>query len=114
VVNILRNLMYSSPLLMAELHSLLTILDHWHITLVPRYIRSVLNKADEFSCLSDLDDWSLRPHVHCMVARRALSILHRLAFTLDPFACSQSKTCPCFLSCHFDPAALALDRLVLD
>ena len=42
---------------MAELRLLMTVLDELDIELLPRYIRSELNPADEFSRLTDRDTW---------------------------------------------------------
>ena len=55
VVHIIRNHTSKSPLLMAELRLLLALLDDLDIRLVPRYIKSELNVADEFSRLTDRD-----------------------------------------------------------
>lgn len=113
VVHIIRNKTSRSPLLMAELRLLLQLLDDLHIRLEPRYIRSELNPADEFSRLTDRDAWSLVPSVQRMllakVARSA-----RMPVSLDPFACHQSKVCARFASRRSDPEALAFDGCALD
>jgi len=44
---------------MAELRLLLQLLDDLSVTLLPRYIRSELNPADQFSRLTDRDAWQL-------------------------------------------------------
>ena len=114
VVFILRNRTSSSSMLMAELRVLLALLEDLNIRLVPRYIRSALNKADEFSRLTDRDAWTLRPHVQRMLMRRALAILKKPCVTLDPFACHQSRVCSRFASRLFHPEALALDGSALN
>jgi hypothetical protein len=93
---------------------LLALLEDLDIRLVPRYIKSELNPADEFSRLTDRDAWSLRPHVQRMLSKRALAMLHCPAFSLDAFACHQTTICPRYASRLFDPAALAFDGLALD
>ena len=90
VVHIICNHTSKSPLLMAELCLLLELLDDLDTRLVLRYINSELNIADEFSCLANRDAWCLKPHVHRMLAQRALTILHLPRFSLDAFACHQS------------------------
>ena len=114
VVFIIKNRTSSSPLLMAELRVLLALLEDLDIRLVPRYIKSELNPADEFSRLTDRDAWSLRPHVQRMLSKRALAMLHCPAFSLDAFACHQTTICPRYASRLFNPAALAFDGLALD
>ena len=56
VVQIIRNKTSRSPALMSELRSLVELLEVLHITLLPRYIQSELNPADEFSRLTNRDD----------------------------------------------------------
>ncbi len=55
VVQIIHNKTSRSPALMSELRSLVELLEALHITLLPRYIRSELNPADEFSRLTNRD-----------------------------------------------------------
>ena len=114
VVHIIRNRTSKSPLLMAELRLLLALLDDLDIRLVPRYIKSELNVADEFSRLTDRDAWRLKPQVQHMLAKRTLAILRRPCFSLDAFACHQSTITPRYASRLYDPAALAFDGLALD
>ncbi len=113
VVHIIRNRTSRSPQLMGELRLLMEVLDELDIELLPRYIRSELNPADEFSRLTDRDAWRLRPSTHRMLrhkARRALGT----DLTLDAFACHQTKICTRYASRLFDRHALGFDGLALD
>ncbi len=67
VVEIIKNLTSSSPLLMNELFLLMTLLEQLEIHLVPRYIRSELIPVDIFSRLTDHDVWTLSPSVQRML-----------------------------------------------
>ena len=113
VVFIIRNKTSRSPMLMAELRLLLELLDDLGIELRPRYIRSELNPADEFSRLTERDAWEL----HVPLRRQLLAKARRVMgfeVTLDPFACAQTHICPRY-ACRFsNPAALCLDGLSLD
>ena len=100
-------------MLMAELRALLQLLETLHIRLEPRYIRSELNPADEFSRLTDRDAWSLKPHVQRMLQRKVERLVRR-RISLDPFACHQSKVCLRYASRLYDPAALGFDGCALD
>ena len=71
VIFIIRNKTSRSPLLMAELRLLLELLDELHIDLRPRYIRSALNPADEFSRLTERDAWELRPRLRKQLLAKA-------------------------------------------
>ena len=113
VVHIIRNKTSRSPMLMAELRALLQLLETLHIRLEPRYIRSELNPADEFSRLTDRDAWSLKPHVQRMLQRKVERLVRR-RISLDPFACHQSKVCLRYASRLYDPAALGFDGCALD
>ena len=64
-----------SPQLMAELRALVSVLEDLGIELQPRYSRSELNPADEFSWLIDRDDWKLRSSTQRMLQRKTRSIL---------------------------------------
>ena len=75
VVHIIRNKTSTSPDLMAELRRLLEFLDSLQIILRPKYIRSELNPADEFSRLTDRDAWSLRPSLQRMLLRKVHDIV---------------------------------------
>jgi hypothetical protein len=99
VVHIIRNRTSRSPQLMGELRLLMEVLDELDIELLPRYIRSELNPADEFSRLTDRDAWRLRPSTD---------------LTLDAFACHQTKICTRYASRLFDRHALGFDGLALD
>jgi hypothetical protein len=113
VVQIIRNKTSRSPALMSELRSLVELLDALHITLLPRYIRSELNPADEFSRLTNRDAWRLQPSVQRMLLHKVTSLVGA-PVTLDAFACHQSCVCPRYASRLCEPAALASDGLALD
>ena len=113
VVHIIRNRTSRSPQLMAELRALMAVLDDLDIELQPRYIRSELNPADEFSRLTDRDAWQLRPSILRMLQHKARRVLG-VDFTLDAFACHQTKTCPRYASRLCDRHALGFDGLALD
>jgi hypothetical protein len=98
---------------MAELRKLMAVLDALDIHLQPRYIRSELNPADEFSRLTDRDAWRLRASTHRMMAHKARRILGA-DFTLDSFACHQTKICPRYASRLSDRHTLGFDGLALD
>jgi len=113
VVFIIRNRTSRSSLLMAELRLLLQLLDDLSVTLVPRYIRSELNPADQFSRLTDRDAWRLRP---CTQRKLLDKVRYELKkeITLDAFACHQTKVVARYASRLDEPTALALDGLALD
>lgn len=113
VVHIIRNKTSASPVLMAELRLLLALLDSLHIILRPKYIRSELNPADEFSRLTDRDAWCLRPSLQRMLMRKVFNVVGK-PVTLDAFACHQSAVCRRYASRRGEPAALAFDGLALD
>ena len=113
VVHIIRNRTSRSPQLMDELRKLMTVLEDLDIELQPRYIRSELNPADEFSRLTDRDAWRLRASTHRMLSHKARRLLGA-DFTLDAFACHQTKICPRYASRLFDRHALGFDGLALD
>ena len=112
VIFIIRNKTSRSPLLMAELRLLLELLDELHIDLRPRYIRSALNPADEFSRLTERDAWELRPRLRKQLLAKAECVMN-FAPSLDPFACAQTHICPRYAARHSDSAALCLDGLSL-
>ena len=113
VVHIIRNRTSRSPQLMGELRLLMEVLDELDIELLPRYIRSELNPADEFSRLTDRDAWRLRPSTHRMLRHKARRVLGT-DLTLDAFACHQTKICTRYASRLFDRHALGFDGLALD
>ena len=113
VVHIIRNRTSRSPQLMGELRLLMAVLDELDIELLPRYIRSELNPADEFSRLTDRDAWRLRPSTHRMLRHKARRVLGT-DLTLDAFACHQTKICTRYASRLFDRHALGFDGLALD
>jgi hypothetical protein len=93
VVQIIRNKTSRSPALMSELRSLVALLEALHITLLPRYIRSDLNPADEFSRLTNRNAWHLQPSVQRMLLHKVTSLVGA-PVTLDAFACHQSRVGP--------------------
>ena len=113
VVHIIRTKTSRSPALMAELRALLQLLDSLDITLLPKYIRSELNPADEFSRLTNRDAWRLQPSLQRRLLHKVASIVGA-PVTLDAFACHQSRVCPRYASRLSEPAALASDGLALD
>ena len=113
VVHIIRNRTSRSPQLMGELRLLMEVLDELDIDLLPRYIRSELNPADEFSRLTDRDAWRLRTSTHRMLRHKARRVLGT-DLTLDAFACHQTKICTRYASRLFDRHALGFDGLALD
>jgi hypothetical protein len=113
VVHIIHNRTSRSPQLMAELRKLMAVLDDLDIDLKPRYIRSELNPADEFSMITDRGAWRLRASTHRMLLHKARRILGA-DFTLDAFACHQTKICPRYASRLSDRHALGFDGLALD
>ena len=113
VVHIIRNRTSRSPQLMGELRLLMEVLDELDIELLPRYIRSELNPADEFSRLTDRDAWRLRTSTHRMLRHKARRVLGT-DLTLDAFACHQTKICTRYASRLFDRHALGFDGLALD
>ena len=113
VVHIIRNKTSASPALMAELRLLLELLDSLQIILRPKYIRSELNPADEFSRLTDRDAWSLRPSLQRMLLDKVKRQVGK-PVTLDAFASHQSAVCKRYASRHSELAALAFDGLGLD
>ena len=113
VVHIIRTKTSRSPALMAELRALLQLIDSLDITLLPRYIRSELNPADEFSRLTNRDAWRLQPSLQRRLLHKVASIVGA-PVTLDAFACHQSRVCPRYASRLSEPAALASDGLALD
>jgi len=92
---------------------LLHLLDNLSVTLVPRYIRSELNPADQFSRLTDRDSWQLRP---CTQRQLFDKVRYELKqeITLDAFACHQTKVVAWYASRLDEPTELALDGLALD
>ena len=113
VVYIIRNKTSTSPDLMAELRRLLELLDSLQIILRPKYIRSELNPADEFSRLTDRDAWSLRPSLQRMLLRKVHDIVGT-PVTLDAFASHQSAVCRRYASRHSELGAVGFDGLALD
>lgn len=113
VVFIIRNGTSRSPLLMAELRLLLQLLDDLSVILVPRYIRSELNPADQFSRLTDRDAWQLRASTQRKLFDKVRYELKK-EITLDAFACHQTKVVERYASRLYEPTALALDGLALD
>lgn len=113
VVHIIRNKTSTSPDLMAELRRLLELLDSLQIILRPKYIRSELNPADEFSRLTDRDAWSLRPSLQRMLLRKVHDIVGK-PVTLDAFASHQSAVCRRYASRHSELGAVGFDGLALD
>jgi len=113
VVHIIRTKTSRSPALMAELRALLQLIDSLDITLLPKYIRSELNPADEFSRLTNRDAWRLQPSLQRRLLHKVASIVGA-PVTLDAFACHQSRVCPRYASRLSEPAALASDGLALD
>jgi hypothetical protein len=113
VVHIIRNRTSRSPQLMTELRSLMAVLDDLDIDLQPRYIRSELNPADEFSRLTDGDAWRLRTSTQRMLTHKSRRLLGA-DFTLDAFTCHQTKTCPRYAFQLFDRDAIGFDGLAFD
>ncbi len=113
VVHIIRNKTSHSPALMAELRVLLQLLESLNITLLPKYMRSELNPANEFSRLTNRDEWRLQPSVQRMLLHKVASLVGA-PVTLDAFACHQSRVCPRYASLLSEQAALASDGLALD
>jgi hypothetical protein len=70
---------------MAELRALLQLLESLNITLLPKYIRSELNPADEFSRLTNSDAWRLQLSVQRMLLHKVASLVGA-PVTLDAFA----------------------------
>ncbi len=78
VVHIIRNKTSRSPALMAELRALLQLIDSLDITLLPKYIRSELNPADEFLRLTNSDAWRLQPPLQRRLLHKVASIVGAL------------------------------------
>jgi hypothetical protein len=98
---------------LVELRALMELIESLNITLLPRYISSELNPADEFSRLTNREACHLQPSVQQMLLHQVKSILCS-SVTLDAFTCHQSRVCQSFSSRHSMQAALASNGLVLD